>query len=245
MKRLNRALLLLLVLMLTGCKVELYTGVSQKEGNEMLALLRTEGISAIKQADKDGRIKLLVEESDIAEAVDALKRKGYPRERFSTIKDVFPKDSLISSPLEERARLNYAKAQEIARTLSEIDGVLVARVHVVLPEEREGLGLKSSAASASVFIKHAADVQLDAYVPQIKQLVNNGIEGLNYERISVVLVPSQDVRQVPLTPRHESLFSIQVAPESRGRLLFLVVLMVTLVVVSNLAQFIWLREKVR
>ena len=245
MKRLNRALLLVLAMTLTGCKVELYTGVSQKEGNEMLALLRTEGISAIKQADKDGRIKLLVEESDIAGAVDTLKRKGYPREHFSTIKDVFPKDSLISSPLEERARLNYAKAQEIARTLSEIDGVLVARVHVVLPEEREGLGLKSSAASASVFIKHAADVQLDAYVPQIKQLVNNGIEGLNYERISVVLVPSQDVRQVPLTPRHESLLSIQVAPESRGRLLFLVVLMVALVVVSNLAQFIWLRDKAR
>lgn len=245
MKRLNRALLLLLAMTLAGCKVELYTGVSQKEGNEMLALLRTEGISATKQADKDGRIKLLVEESDIAQAVDTLKRKGYPRERFSTIKDVFPKDSLISSPLEERARLNYAKAQEIARTLSEIDGVLVARVHVVLPEEREGLGLKSSVASASVFIKHAADIQLDAYVPQIKQLVNNGIEGLSYERISVVLVPSQDVRQVPLAPGLESLFSIQVAPESRGRLLFLVVLMLALVVISNLAQFIWRRDRVR
>lgn len=167
MKGLSCMALLALVLALGGCKVELYTGISQKEGNEMLALLRSEGVSADKQADKDGTVRLLVEESDIAEAVEVLKRKGYPRENFSTLKDVFPKDGLISSPIEERARLNYAKAQEISHTLSEIDGVLVARVHVVLPEERDGLGRKSSPASASVFIKHAADVQLDAYVPQI------------------------------------------------------------------------------
>ncbi len=235
-KGLSRMALLALVLALGGCKVELYTGISQKEGNEMLALLRSEGVSADKQADKDGTVRLLVEESDIAEAVEVLKRKGYPRENFSTLKDVFPKDGLISSPIEERARLNYAKAQEISHTLSEIDGVLVARVHVVLPEERDGLGRKSSPASASVFIKHAADVQLDAYVPQIKQLVNNGIEGLSYDRISVVLVPSAGVRQVPLAPRFESVFSIQVAEHSRGRLLGLFGLLLALLLASNLGQ---------
>lgn len=82
LKTVQRGLLLAAVLALAGCKIELYAGVSQKEGNEMLALLRSEGISADKQPDKDGKIKLLVEESDIAEAVDALKRKGYPRESF-------------------------------------------------------------------------------------------------------------------------------------------------------------------
>ncbi len=91
-KGLSRMALLALVLALGGCKVELYTGISQKEGNEMLALLRSEGVSADKQADKDGTVRLLVEESDIAEAVEVLKRKGYPRENFSTLKDVFPKD---------------------------------------------------------------------------------------------------------------------------------------------------------
>ena len=243
LKTVQLGLLLAAVLALAGCKIELYAGVSQKEGNEMLALLRSEGISADKQPDKDGKIKLLVEESDIAEAVDALKRKGYPRESFSTLKDVFPKDGLISSPVEERARLNYAKAQEISRTLSEIDGVLVARVHVVLPEERDGLGKKSSPASASVFIKHAADIQLDAYIPQIKQLVNNGIEGLSYDRISVVLVPSADVRQVPLAPHYDTLFSIQVTEDSRGRLIGLFGVMVALLLVSNAAQFMWHRTQ--
>lgn len=102
---------------------------------------------------------------------------------------------------------------------------------------------KSSPASASVFIKHAADVQLDAYVPQIKQLVNNGIEGLSYDRISVVLVPSAGVRQVPLAPRFESVFSIQVAEHSRGRLLGLFGLLLALLLASNLAQFFWHRQR--
>lgn len=60
-KDLSRMALLALVLALGGCKVELYTGISQKEGNEMLALLRSEGVSADKQADKDGTVRLLVE----------------------------------------------------------------------------------------------------------------------------------------------------------------------------------------
>ncbi|ELI8309849.1 SctJ family type III secretion inner membrane ring lipoprotein YscJ, partial [Yersinia enterocolitica] len=230
---------LILILFLTGCKVDLYTGISQKEGNEMLALLRQEGLSADKEPDKDGKIKLLVEESDVAQAIDILKRKGYPHESFSTLQDVFPKDGLISSPIEELARLNYAKAQEISRTLSEIDGVLVARVHVVLPEEQNNKGKKGVAASASVFIKHAADIQFDTYIPQIKQLVNNSIEGLAYDRISVILVPSVDVRQSSHLPRNTSILSIQVSEESKGRLIGLLSLLILLLPVTNLAQYFW------
>lgn len=245
MKKLYGVFCILILLLLSGCKAELYIGINQKEGNEMLALLQAEGISADKEADKDGNVKILVNKSDIGHAVDVLKRKGYPRERFSSMRDVFPKDGLISSPLEEHARLIYAKEQEISRTLSEIDGVLVARVHVVLPDDWDSFGKKLSPASASVFVKHAADVQLNTYISQIKQLVNNSIEGLSYERISVILVPSTGVRQVPLPERYESLFSIQVAEGSRGRLMALIGLLVGLLMLTNSAQFFWFKYKGR
>ncbi|WP_353620524.1 type III secretion system inner membrane ring lipoprotein SctJ [Pseudomonas sp. MWU13-3659] len=243
MKKLWRLSLIMLVLCLGGCKVELYLGLSQRDANEMLAVLDAEGISAVKEQDKDGKVKILVAESDIGRSVLALKRKGYPREAFSTLNDVFPKDSLISSPLEEQARLTYVKSQELSRTLSEIDGVLVARVHVVLPEARNSLRTTMTPASASIFIKHAADAPLEMYIPQMKQLLSNSIEGLAYDRISVVMVPSTEVRQVLPATRYDTLLSIQVAEASRPRLLGIIGLLLGLLVLSNLAQFLWSRQR--
>ncbi|WP_302467767.1 type III secretion system inner membrane ring lipoprotein SctJ [Pseudomonas maumuensis] len=236
-------MLLLMVLMLGGCRVELYLGLGQREANEMLAVLDAEGIEAVKAQDKDGKVKILIDEADIGHAVAALKRQGYPREMFSTVNDVFPRDSLISSPLEEQARLTYVKSQELSRTLSEIDGVLVARVHVVLPEPRDGLRASARAASASIFIKHAADASLDLYIGQMKQLLSNSIEGLDYERISVVLVPSTQARHPLAAGRHATLLSIQVVEGSRLRLLALVGALLGVLVLSNLAQYLWWRQR--
>jgi type III secretion protein J len=226
-----------------GCKVELYLGLGQREANEMLAVLDAEGIEAVKAQDKDGKVKILIGEADIGHAVAALKRQGYPREMFSTVSDVFPRDSLISSPLEEHARLTYVKSQELSRTLSEIDGVLVARVHVVLPEPRDAQRAPARAASASIFIKHAADAPLDLYIGQMKQLLSNSIEGLDYERISVVLVPSTQARQLRPGARHATLLSIQVMEGSRLRLLALVGALLGMLLLSNLAQYLWWRQR--
>lgn len=243
MKNPWQCLLLVTVLLLGGCKVELYLGLGQREANEMLAVLDAEGIDAVKAQDKDGKVKILIGEADIGHAVAALKRQGYPREMFSTVSDVFPRDSLISSPLEEHARLAYVKSQELSRTLSEIDGVLVARVHVVLPEPRDSLRATARAASASIFIKHAADAALDLYIGQMKQLLSNSIEGLDYERISVVLVPSTQARQLWPGERHATLLSIHVMEGSRLRLLALVGALLGMLVLSNLAQYLWWRQR--
>lgn len=245
MTKIMRTVWLSMVLCLVGCQAELYTGVDQKEGNEMLSILLSEGVVASKEPDKDNTVKLMVDNAQIAFAVDVLKRNGYPREQFSTLKDVFPKDDLISSPLAERARLIYAKSQELSATLSQIDGVLVARVHVVLEEEELRPGERPTPASASVFIKHAADIALDSYVPQIKLLVNNSIEGLNYDRISVVMVPSSEARLTSKVKQFENILSIEVTKDTASNLIMLLVLLALLLLGSNLATFLWCRRNVQ
>ncbi len=245
MTKIMRTVWLSIVLCLVGCQAELYTGVDQKEGNEMLSILLSEGVVASKEPDKDNTVKLMVDNAQIAFAVDVLKRNGYPREQFSTLKDVFPKDDLISSPLAERARLIYAKSQELSATLSQIDGVLVARVHVVLEEEELRPGERPTPASASVFIKHAADIALDSYVPQIKLLVNNSIEGLNYDRISVVMVPSSEARLTSKVKQFENILSIEVTKDTASHLIMLLVLLVLLLLGSNLATFLWCRRNIK
>ena len=245
MTKIMRTVWLSMVLCLVGCQAELYTGVDQKEGNEMLSILLSEGVVASKEPDKDNTVKLMVDNAQIAFAVDVLKRNGYPREQFSTLKDVFPKDDLISSPLAERARLIYAKSQELSATLSQIAGVLVARVHVVLEEEELRPGERPTPASASVFIKHAADIALDSYVPQIKLLVNNSIEGLNYDRISVVMVPSSEARLTSKVKQFENILSIEVTKDTASHLIMLLVLLVLLLLGSNLATFLWCRRNIK
>ncbi|MEC8328546.1 MAG: type III secretion inner membrane ring lipoprotein SctJ [Pseudomonadota bacterium] len=183
---------LLACLVLTGCKVDLYSGLDEKQGNEMLALLLVEGVDAEKIADKKGTVKLRVDKNQLSNAIEILSRNSYPRDKFATLSDVFPEGGLISTPTEESARYNYAVSQDLAATVSNIDGVLTARVHLVLPEQDGNKKAKSDAnlAKASVFIKHSSNISLDAYIPQIKQMVANSVGGLKYENIAVILFPS-------------------------------------------------------
>jgi type III secretion protein J len=179
---------MLSVLLLVACspRVELFSSSTESEANEVLAALLEAGIHAEKLAKKSG-ITISVSESDVARALEALRRRGLPRERFEGMGRIFHKEGMISSPLEERARYLYALSQELENTLSKMDGVLVARVHVVLPDQDPAKAIKTPA-SAAVFIKHQSDYNLDLLRPQIKTLVAHAIPDLSEDRVSVVLI---------------------------------------------------------
>jgi type III secretion protein J len=177
------------LLLLAACKVDLYSGLEEREANEMVAILLHQGIPAERTATKDRGLVVSVEEDRFADAVDLLRRNGYPREHYDSIPTIFKGDGLVSSPVEEQARLIYALSQELSRTISQIDGVYSARVHVVLPDA-EGLKASATPSSASVVIRHRADIDLTKLTPEIKMLVANGIKGLLYENVSVVFLPT-------------------------------------------------------
>ncbi|MDH3660597.1 MAG: type III secretion inner membrane ring lipoprotein SctJ [Alphaproteobacteria bacterium] len=177
-----------LCLLLAACKVELHSGLDQRDANEIMAILLKNGISASRSIAKDKTLTVVVEEERFAEAVDILQAHSLPREKFNDLCSVFTGEGMISSPIEDRARLICALSQELSRTISEIDGVMSARVHVVLPENDLGRS-KAKPSSASVFIRHHEDAPIDKLSPQIKMLVANGIEGLVYDKVSIAMVP--------------------------------------------------------
>ncbi len=180
-----------LALLLAACggRVELLKDVSEAEANEALAVLLQAGISAGKLPGKEGVVSLDVEQSQVARAITILNSEGLPHERYAKMGDVFRKEGLISSPLEERARYLWALSQELSATVSQIDGVIKARVHVVLPERSSG-GDPATPSSAAVFIKHKAGYNLDDAIPQVKRLVSNSIPGLSAEKVTVVMLPA-------------------------------------------------------
>lgn len=180
-------------LLLGACtsNVELFSDIPESEGNEALAALLDAGLNAHKQVTKDG-VSIRISSDEVSRALDTLKALGLPRERFDGMGRIFRKEGLVSSPLEERARYLYALSQELGNTLSQLDGVLVARVHIVLPERRT-IGEASTPSSAAVFIKHRRDYTLDALRPQIRQLVAHSIPDLNEGQVAIVLVPSRPI----------------------------------------------------
>lgn len=185
------------LLMLSACNVDLYSHLDERQANEMVAALIENGISANRVFEKDKSVTITVDKAQFAEAVTLLNNLGLPREKFASIADVFPADNLISSPLQERARLTYALSQELSHTVSDIDGVLSARVHLVMPES-DDMQKSSTPASAAVFIRCARSASVDTAVPQIKTLIANSVAGVTYDRVTVVLVPVGATGQDPL-----------------------------------------------
>lgn len=176
------------LLVLQACSAELYSGLNQRQANEIVATLIRHGIPAQREAGKDGTMTVFVDKDRFAEAMAILDESGLPKQEFQTLGDVFKRSGIVSSPAEERATMIYGLSQELSRTISEIDGVLSARVHLVLPENdplKQGL----VPSSASVFIRHRASVPMNDLIPQVKMLVAKGVAGLTYDNVSVTLMP--------------------------------------------------------
>jgi len=199
--RLRRRVAVLCVsVMLAACSsADLYSKLSEKQANELIAALQSAGIPADKRT-KDSKVwTVRVGQADFARAVDTLRAEGLPRDEFESLGRVFRKEGFVSSPLEERARLIYGLSQELSNTLSSIDGVVVARVHLAVPE-RDPLSDRPQSASASVMVKHRPGVNMSQHIGQIKALVVNSVEGLSYDHVTVSLFAAQESARSGVRP---------------------------------------------
>ena len=208
-----------LMLVACGARVDLMGSVPEEEANEVLAALLKADIPVEKTAGKEGMVGVRVDAAQVGRALEVMRENGLPRERFAGMGQVFKKEGLISSPLEERARYVYALSQELSNTLSKIDGVLAARVHVVLPE-RGAVGETGVPSTSAVFIKHQEGYNLDIIQPQIRRLVTNSIPGLTADRVSVIFVAAQPRTAGSAPSRADApmatVWGEEIAPHSAG-----------------------------
>jgi type III secretion protein J len=184
----HAALACVCALMLAACNLELYGNLDQQEANQMLATLLRHHILAERTVGKDGRFAVMVEANAIANAVSVLDEYGLPKPHFATLCDVFKKDGLVSSPVQERAQMICALNQELSHTISEIDGILLADVHVVLPEN-DPLRQQPIPAQAAVAIHYREGTPIDDLKPRIQALVANSVAGLLYDNVKVTAFP--------------------------------------------------------
>jgi type III secretion protein J len=191
----------LAALLLAGCsKVGLHSGLNEQETNEIVAALSADGINAAKEHSDGNDWQVLVDKGDLGRSLDILRAQGLPNDRYVSMGEVFQKQGLVSTPSEERMRYIYAMSQELSQTLRKVDGVVSARVHVVIPAN-DPLSDKIRPSSAAVFIKHRPDVDLRLLVPAVKDLVAHSIEGLSHDQVSLSLFEARRAPVMPPTPQ--------------------------------------------
>jgi type III secretion protein J len=219
-RRSTLLLLLLAVLLLCGCRQDLYNGLEENEANRMLSALLENGIAAEKALKGKNGVTLSVPGDEVVRALKILRNQSLPRERFKNMGEVFSGQGMIASPTEEQARMAFAIAQELAATFARIDGVLTARAHVVL-ETRDAASGTRTPASAAIFLRYTPESPAVSLQGKIKETCVQSVPGLAYERVSVMLAPARE--EIVLPPA-----STETPPASPGSVLAMLAAMLAL-----------------
>lgn len=167
-------------LLAAGCTgTALYSKLSEQQANEVMAALLSQGISAEKAPTSNAaEWEVRVGRGDIPQAMQILTSRGLPRAPYVSMCEIFKKEGFASSAIEEKARYQCSLQQEIAYTLSQIPGVVEARVHIALPE-RDPLGNETADSSAAVTIFEQPGANVRDRETDIKVTVKDSVEGLS------------------------------------------------------------------
>ncbi|WNC88603.1 type III secretion inner membrane ring lipoprotein SctJ [Paraburkholderia sp. FT54] len=194
----RRALMLLpVLLLLAGCKTSLFEGLDEDQANRIVAALSHHGINGYKERNADRTWNISVDDADAVVATELASAYALPRGGHANLGELFSRQGLISSPEEDRVRYVYGLSQELSETLEKMDGVLLARVHIVLPEKDPMDPAQDAPPSASVMMRYRSDYNLEPMRDRIRALVAGSVEGLTPERVSLTLIAVTPVLTFP------------------------------------------------
>jgi type III secretion protein J len=195
------SLLMVCVLFVSGCSRQLETGLTQDDAQQIVVVLRENGIHAETELDltqkKDAAawlVNVRGQNDTVIRAWKILRENGLPREKVKGLDDVFANSGIIPTAAEEKARLISGIDGELTRTLDTLPGVVDARVQVVLPDNTPLLDKsQQSPPTASALIQFRGD-QPPLKDVEVKGLMAKSVEGLMPENVAVVF------KKVEITP---------------------------------------------
>lgn len=186
----------LFVLLLTACQQQdLLEGLDQQQANEVIAVLQRHNIESDKVDRGKAGFSILVAQSNFAAAVDWLKIYDLPSRPRMEVSQMFPADSLVSSPRAEKARLYSAIEQRLGQSLQGMEGVLSARVHVSYDVDSGEGRRQSNPVHLSALAVYDRDIDPEQKVNDIKRFLKNSFSDVEYDNISVVLSMRSEAQQ--------------------------------------------------
>ena len=163
-------------------RTTLYSSLPEAEKMRVVEALKNAGVDVILDPTTG---EVLVPTSDYHNSRIMLAAQGLPAsvpEGYSGLNDM----PMGTSRSVESMHIKQAQELELARSISEIDTVLAARVHLALPEK--SVFVRSNPdPTASVFLQLANGRSLGrTQVEAIIHLVSSSVPGLNKENVTVI-----------------------------------------------------------
>jgi len=190
------------VLLFSACTGEpIQHGLDERQANEIQSVLVERGLTAEKVMEPGRKPTWSIEvpQEQATDAVRILSELGLPRPGAKGISDVFGNGGLVPSPTEERALYLEAISGELSRTLESVDGVVSARVHLVLPPPpRPGAAPMAAKASAFLKVRPGMVDRVNHLKEDLRALVAGGVENLSAEQVTLVV--SEVATAVPARP---------------------------------------------
>lgn len=192
MRRDNALAAVLTCMACVGCRAVVLSGLDEAQAGEAVRALDAARIAAHAEretgaATSQAAFRVEVPQTELAQALSALQAAGLPRRAPSGLDTLEQGAGLITTPEEERGRLEAARAAELSRSLSRLPGVLDARVHVSQAAPRNALDREPAAAKAGVLLVRAHGA---APLPEdrVRALVAAGIPALSPEAVTILQV---------------------------------------------------------
>lgn len=182
------ALAVCLLLAPLGCTTAVASNLPEGEANRAVVALEGHGVSADKERDPEaeGRFRVTVSRDEAAAAAGVLAQESVPSRENPGVLQSLGAGSMVPSRLAEHARLLTGISGELEQSLSAVDGVVSARVHLAAPE-RSPLDADETPTkpSASVLLRHRGATPPLA-ITEIQRLVAGAVPGLQPADVSVV-----------------------------------------------------------
>lgn len=200
MKIIKILLIISFIELLAGCDTPiLLSHLSQRQSNEVLAILQEHGIEALRKQDSKQGDSIKVSAHDFVFAVELLHQYNLPTKEPIEIIQAFPNDSLVASPQAERTRLLSLIEQRLEQSLLIIPDIINARVHVSYPLNSHNLLKQIQKVSCLVTYSGNEDEKL--IMNKIKLFLTGSFIDTNYDSVSVVILNQPSSQQQIYNPK--------------------------------------------
>ncbi len=160
----------------------LYSGLSADDAAAIIEQLRQQGIPY--KLSNDGTT-ISVPADQVAKLRLALAAQGLPKSGTLGF-ELFDRSSFGVTDFQQRVNYQRALEGELARTISQLDGVRSARVHLVIPEQSLFTEQQQPTTAAVVLQVKPGSRLTDEQVRGVVHLVSAAVPGLQPEHVTVV-----------------------------------------------------------